>query len=107
MKTARKLGTTLRLIGHLVLGGVAAPALLGATISACADENDPQTWVKRLDDPAQKSNAIKRLAQFFEDAMTKANKNREDANVKALLDKIADPLTKAYTAGNLDDKTRK
>lgn len=110
MKTARKLGSTLRLIGNLVLGSVAAPALLtaaAASLTACADENDPQTWVKRLDDPAQRPNAIKRLTQFFEDAMTKANKNRDDANVKALLDKIADPLTKTYVAGGLDDKTRK
>lgn len=107
MKTARKLGSTLRLIGQLVLGGAAAPVVLGASLAACADENDPQTWVKRLDDPAQRANAIKRLTQFFEDAMTKANKNRDDANVKALLDKIADPLTKTYVAGGLDDKTRK
>jgi hypothetical protein len=74
---------------------------------ACDDENEPKTWVKRLDDPAQKANAIKRLTQFFEDAMTKNDKNRDAPDVKALLDTIVEPLTKTYTAGNLDDKTRK
>jgi len=39
---------------------------------ACEDESDPATWVKRLNDPAQKSAAVKRLSEFFEDAMTKA-----------------------------------
>ncbi len=39
--------------------------------------------------------------------MTKANKNRDDANVKSLLDDIVDPMSKQYVAGNLDEKTRK
>jgi HEAT repeat protein len=72
----------------------------------CNDENAPETWVKKLDDPIRRPEAIKRLIQFFEDAMTKANKDRNDANVKALLDKIIGPLTKIYTDGNLDDRTR-
>jgi hypothetical protein len=38
--------------------------------------------------------------------MTKANKDRNDANVKALLDKIIAPLTKVYVDGQLDDRTR-
>ena len=63
--------------------------------------------MKRLDDPVQRAGAIKRLTQFFEDDMTKANKNRDDATVKALLDDIVDPMTKQYVAGNLDEKTRK
>lgn len=129
MKIARaqsqhKLRSTLRLVAGLSLSAfctgpvsaasvtvgiacIGAPLLGGALLLGCADENDPQTWVKRLDDPAQKPNAIKRLTQFFEDAMTKNNKNREAPPVKALLDKITEPLTKAYVAGNLDDKTRK
>ena len=39
--------------------------------------------------------------------MSKAKKNRDDAAVKTLLDTIAEPMAKQYTAGNLDDKTRK
>jgi HEAT repeat protein len=72
----------------------------------CNDENAPETWVKKLNDPIQRPPAIKRLIQFFEDAMTRANKNRDDANVKALLDKIIDPLTKTYVDGQLDERTR-
>ena len=63
--------------------------------------------MKRLDDPAQRAGAIKRLTQFFEDDMTKANKNRDDPSVKALLDDIVDPMTKQYVAATLDEKTRK
>jgi hypothetical protein len=80
----------------------AAPLATG-----CADENDPATWVKRLDDPAQRPQAIKRLGQFYEDALSKAGNKRDDANVKKVLDVIVDPLTKTYVAGSLDDKTRK
>lgn len=80
----------------------------GATLTACADENDPKTWVKRLDDPAQRGPAVKRLQQFFEDGMSNASKNREDPKVKALLDDIVEPLTKQYTGGTIaDEKTRK
>src|SRR3954469_22108959 len=75
--------------------------------SGCADENDPKTWVKRLDDPAQRTPAIKRLDQFFNDTMGSANNNREDPKVKALLDDATEPLAKTYIAGGLDDKTRK
>lgn len=76
-------------------------ALLG-----CADENDPKTWVKRLDEPAQRGAAVKRLGQFFDDAMTTNQKNRDAAPVKALLDMIVEPMAQAYTKGGLDDKTR-
>jgi hypothetical protein len=65
-----------------------------------------ETWVKKLGDPIQRPAAIKRLIQFFEDAMTRANKDRNDANVKALLDKIIEPLTKTYVDGDLDERTR-
>jgi len=76
-------------------------------LTACADENDPKTWVKRLDDPAQRTPAVKRLSQFFEDTMTKAGKNRESPEVTALLDVIVEPMAKVYTAGSLDEKTRR
>jgi hypothetical protein len=104
-----KIARTFRLFAHLCLATAcgAAPLTAGMLLGACADDSDPQTWVKRLDDPAQRPAAIRRLSQFFEDAMTKANKNRDDPQVKTLLDEIVDPMSKQYTAGNLDEKTRK
>jgi hypothetical protein len=78
----------------------------GVALPGCADENDPATWVKRIDDPGQKLRSIKRLREFFEDAMTRANSKLDDPQVVAVLDKIAEPLAKAYTSGTLDDKTR-
>lgn len=114
MKKASAFGFGLasRLTGILSSSGsrvaVATSVVLAATcLVACADENDPKTWVKRLDDPAQRTPAIKRLDQFFNDTMSSANNNREDEKVKKLLDDAVEPLAKAYTAGGLDDKTRK
>lgn len=107
----------MRTLKRLYLAGwlgfrAAAPATLlvgalGASLVACADENDPKTWVKRLDDPAQRVPAIKRLANFFDDTMTRASKNKSDPQVTALMDTIAEPLTKQYTSATLDEKTRK
>lgn len=100
----------------LSLGGLMVPAaLLGVSLAAtsltaCADENDPATWVKRLDDPAQRTPAIKRLGEFYGDALNNApdKKNaKEDPKVKAVLDVVVEPLAKQYLAGNLDEKTRK
>ena len=110
MKTARTLSCTLRLLSA-GLGGLAPLAAMAvvataATLVACDDDNDPKTWVKRLDDPAQRANAIKRLTQFYEDDMTRASNNAAAPEVKQLLDTIVDPMTKQYTGGNLDDKTR-
>ncbi len=105
MKTARTLCCTLRLLS--TAASLAAPlALASAALVACDDENDPKTWVKRLDDPAQRANAMKRLAQFYDDTMTRANNNAAAPEVKSLLDTIVEPLTKQYTAGGIDEKTR-
>jgi hypothetical protein len=105
MKTAR----TLRLVAHLCLAATGATAILGmgSLVTACTDENDPATWVKRLDDPLQRAAAIKRLQSFYDDATTRANKNTDDPKVKAIVDTIVDPLTKVYTTVTLDEKTRK
>jgi hypothetical protein len=96
MKTAR--------LARVLAFSIALAAPLAA---GCADENDPATWVKRLDDPAQRPTAIKRLGQFYEDALSSSGNKRDDEKVKKVLDVIVDPLTKTYTAGGLDDKTRK
>src|SRR6516162_8318051 len=84
-----------------ILAALGVFALIG-----CADENDPKTWIKRLDDPAQRAPAVKRLGQFFDDAMANNNKNREAQPVKDLLDVITEPMTQTYTKGGLDEKTR-
>jgi hypothetical protein len=100
----------LALVLRLAMSAPLVPCLVAAattTLVACDDDNDPKTWVKRLDDPAQRAGAIKRITQFFEDDMTKASKNREDPLMKGLLDTVVDPMTKQYVAGNLDEKTRK
>ncbi len=111
MKTAHTLVCTLRLFQALpaaaaVATSLAAPVVLGSALVACDDENDPKTWVKRLDDPAQKGKAIERLTSFYEDGMTKVGNNANDPSIKALLDTIVDPMTKTYVTGGLDDKTR-
>jgi hypothetical protein len=109
MKTSQS-SRFVRLALRLAMSAPAVPlavAVASSALVACDDENEPKTWVKRLDDPAQRAGAIKRLTQFFEDDMTKANKNRDDPTVKALLDDIVDPMTKQYVASTLDEKTRK
>jgi len=104
MKIVRMICCTFRLASAATT--LVAPLATGSLVVACDDENDPKTWVKRLDDPAQRANAIKRLTQFYEDTMTRASNNASSPQVKQLLDTIVDPLTKQYTAGGLDDKTR-
>ncbi len=116
MKTVQTLRCTLRRLSAAAtivtssIVPVIVPAVVSSAVAAmliaCDDENDPKTWVKRLDDPAQRANAIKRLTQFYEDDMTKASNDAAAPDVKELLDNIVAPLTKQYTAADLDDKTR-
>jgi len=87
--------------------GLLLAATCFAGLPGCADENDPHTWVKRLDDPASRTPAIKRLDQFFNDTMSSAGNKRDDEKVKKLLDVAVEPLAKTYVAGGLDEKTRK
>jgi hypothetical protein len=87
-----------------------APVVLtSAAVVGCADENDPKTWAKRLDDQAQRAPAIKRLESFYNDAMSAAStpNKQDDEKVKAILDASVEPLTKTYITGGLDEKTRK
>jgi hypothetical protein len=83
---------------------VVAPSV---ALVGCADEQDPATWVKRLEDPIQRNRAVTRLADFFEGGMTKANQDRQNKDMVKLLDTIVDPLSKQYAAGGLDDKLRR
>jgi HEAT repeat protein len=86
----------------LAVGAASALAL------ACQDESAPEYWVEKLEDKAWRPRAIKRLEQFFEDAVTKANKNMDAPEVKSLVDKIAAPLTETYVSSysDLDENVR-
>lgn len=107
-RTARRIAP---LLGSLFLGAPAALMSLsvivaGGAVMGCADENDPETHVKKLSDPATSPQAVTRLIQFFEDAMTRDNKDRNGPTVKPLLDKIVEPMTQICVNGDLDERTR-
>ncbi len=103
-RTARRMTPLLR---TLLLGATTATAVatMGGAVIGCADENDPQTHVDNLKDAAKRPASVKRLIQFFEDAMTRDNKDRNGPTVKPLLDKIIEPLTQQCVAGDLDERT--
>lgn len=82
---------------------VASSVLIG-----CENENEPPYWLKKLDDAKWRPAAVERLTQFLDDALTRAEGNMEDPQVKALKDQVIEPLTKVYVEsyGELDTKTR-
>lgn len=106
----RSTRTIASLIHHFMLGTatVVATGTLLTVAVGCKDEGQPDYWVDKLEDRAYRPRAVKRLEQFFEDAVTKANKDPSAPEVKALLDKIVDPLTKSYVTyyDDFDTKTR-
>ena len=57
--------------------------VLAVVASACADDKDPATWVKRLDDPKRRVEAIERLETFSDHEAT------------------IEPLANAYAQGGL------
>lgn len=87
-----------------VLGMVA----VSTTVVGCKDESQPDYWVEKLQDPAWQANSVKRLEQFFDDTFTRTNKDLTAPDMKALADKVVEPLTKTYVDkyGDLDEKTR-
>ncbi|HTJ80773.1 MAG TPA: hypothetical protein VL400_03590 [Polyangiaceae bacterium] len=88
----------------LLLG--AAITIGAGTMGGCRDENDPKTYVADLKDPAKQTVAVKRLIQFYEDAMTKDKKNKEGPNVKPLLAIIVPPMNDACMDANLQPRLR-
>ncbi len=106
----RSTRTLASLIGHIILGTtlVVSTGIVATTQVGCKDDSQPDYWVDKLPDSAWRPRAVKRLEQFFEDAVTRSNKDTAAPEVKALLDKIAVPLTKAYVDyyDDYDTKTR-
>ncbi|MEZ4220875.1 MAG: hypothetical protein R3B13_08095 [Polyangiaceae bacterium] len=107
LRTSRAIASLLR---SLTLGTAAtiATASLAVSVAGCKDESQPDYWVDKLEDKAWRARAITRLEQFYEDAITKANKDESAPEVQALVGKIVDPLTKTYVDNydTLDTKTR-
>jgi HEAT repeat protein len=95
------------LLSSLLLGtaGLAGVTLAMGSLAGCADDSEPSTWVKRLDDPATRPQAVSRLIQFFDDKMSTASGDRNAAEVKALLDEIVQPMADRCVAGDLDERT--
>jgi len=107
LRSSRRLAS---LIGSLVLG-TALPAAVSATALVtigCKDESQPEYWVDKLGEPSWRARAVNRFEQFFEDALTRANKDLKAQEVQDLINKSVDPLTKAYVEGadQLDPKSR-
>jgi hypothetical protein len=108
LRTSRTVASLLR---SLVLGTATTTTvtLMAATILVgCKDESQPDFWVEKLSDASWKARAVKRLEQFFEDAVTKNGNDVKAAEVQELINKTVDPLTKCYVADYdaLDSKTR-
>jgi HEAT repeat protein len=81
---------------------------MATTVIGCQDESQPEYWTEKLNDGAWKARAVKRLEQFFEDAVTKNGNDIKAQGVQDVVNKTVEPLTKAYVDGydQLDTKTR-
>ena len=90
----RSIVTAASLIRSLVLGTITTTATIGMVTSVvgCKDESQPEYWVDKLEDDKWRPTAIKRLAQFFEDAVTKAGSDHTKPEVTQLLDQVVEPL---------------
>jgi HEAT repeat protein len=94
------------LLSSLVTGvAVVGVTLTTGAITGCADEGEPSTWVKRLDDPATRPAAASRLIQFYEDRMTQDKGDRSGPLVKPLLEQIVEPMAQRCVAGDMDERT--
>lgn len=111
MRSSRRLASTIgTLIGSLVLGSALPLAITttALTVTGCKDESQPEYWVDKLSEPAWRARALVRFERFFDDALTKANKDPKAPEVVELIGKTIEPLTQLYvTQGDtLDQKSR-
>ena len=106
LRQMRKIST---LLHSLLIGVAAASAIVptSAVVIGCEDDKQPEYYVKRINNPVMRPQSVKRLSQFFEDAMTRAEKDRSNPDVVALLDKIVPPLNKAYLEdAGMDERSK-
>lgn len=98
------------LIRSLVLGtaAVTTTVTVSSLLVGCQDENQPEYWVEKLEDPKWRPRAVKRLTQFLDDALTKASGDMKAKEVVDLENKLVLPLTDVYVKsyGELDTQTR-
>src|SRR6202012_3469376 len=72
-------------------------------MTGCADENDPATWVKKLDDAATRAPAVSRLIQFYEDKMTQDKDDRTNSKLIKFLSDTRDPKAEPCFIKTLKD----
>ena len=106
MRTSRAIASLIRSLmlgSSLTTAVLVSPALIG-----CKDESQPEYWVEKLDDASWRARSISRLAQFFEDTLTRKNNDQKAPEVIEFVNKTVEPLTKLYVEefDNLDSKTR-
>jgi hypothetical protein len=106
-RTSRATGALLRslLLGAASLSSV---ALVSPLVMGCKDEGQPEYWLDKMDDPQWRPRAVKRLTQFLDDALTKANGDKAAEPVAKLKAQLIGTLTDAYVKNyaELDTGTR-
>jgi len=106
----RSTRTLASLIARITFGtaAVMSTGIIVTTQVGCKDDSQPDYWVDKLPDASWRPRAVKRLEQFYEDVVARSNKDIAAPEVKALLAKIAKPLTDAYVNyyDDYDVKTR-
>ncbi len=106
MRTSRAIASlisSLMLSSGLITAVLVTPALVG-----CKDEGQPEYWVEKVDDPSWRARAVLRLAQFYEDTLSRKNNDLKAPEVVEFVNKTVEPLTKLYTEqyDNIDSKSR-
>ncbi len=100
----------LSIVHRLTLASLTSFTLIGgaAAVTGCKDENQPEYWIEKADDPAYQAKSIKRLEQFFEDTYGRSNSDLASPDVQALVNKLVEPLCKIYidSYDTLATKTR-